>query len=81
MKAIREYACKLGERTAESDAENVVKACDIGQGENTSGGSPQCVRGKGKLCRDGTFADPHPSHNNKKKIVMGSGGDGGGGTD
>jgi hypothetical protein len=49
-------------------AENAVKMCSIGQGENTSVGSPQCVCGEGKFCSDGTFADPR---NNKKKIGMG----------
>jgi hypothetical protein len=50
------------------DAENAVKACNIGQDESTSGGSPQHVCGEGKFCSDGTFADPR---NNKKMIGMG----------
>lgn len=46
----------------------VVRACGIGQDENTVVGLPQCVCGEGKFCSQRTFADPL---NNKTKIWMG----------
>lgn len=51
------------------DAENAVKACNIGQDGTTSGGSPQRVRGGEKVSWRWDICRPR----NNKEIGMGVG--------